>query len=366
MRNQLMEQLHAAPEFLNQGWREHQRRIKHTIEPLKSGIKWIYLTGCGDSYHAAVGLHMAFRLWSRCWVGSVPAMQLGRYMLPDFSETAQKTLVIGISNSGEVARTLEAIELAREIGINTLAMTSAVGSSLARAAHQCLHVPSTSHSGPGLLSYLASLMTGFMLCAAIAEDEVHDLIVDAIRQIVTDIEPWLLQEESVGINFADQVGERVPIVFLGAGPAFGSAMFSAAKAIEAAGVPAWAQDLEEWAHLEYFCEPDSMPTWILMTYGRAKSREQEVLEAARVIGRKLAISKWAGREGLTQEMQEALSPLVLWAGPAAFAATLADRLGEPPFRGFGGGRSKVEGGGASRIRSSKRARMVDLIASRES
>jgi hypothetical protein len=55
-------------------------------------------------------------------------------------------------------------------------------------------------------------------------------------------------------------------------------------------------------------------------------------------------------------MREALSPLALWVGPAAFASRCATQLGEEAFRGFGGGRSVEEGGGASRIRSSQRMR----------
>jgi hypothetical protein len=52
------------------------------------------------------------------------------------------------------------------------------------------------------------------------------------------------------------------------------------------------------------------------------------------------------------------SPLVACLPGMIFAAVRAERIGEPYFRGFQGGRSKIGGGGISRIRTS--ALMEDL------
>jgi hypothetical protein len=79
-----------------------------------------------------------------------------------------------------------------------------------------------------------------------------------------------------------------------------------------------------------------------------------VLAAAQAIGRRVQISRWLTPESEDSLLREAVAPLVLWAGPAAFAERLAERLGELPFRGFAGGRDRREGGGPSRIRSSPR------------
>jgi glucosamine--fructose-6-phosphate aminotransferase (isomerizing) len=144
------------------------------------------------------------------------------------------------------------------------------------------------------------------------------------------------------------------VVILGTGPAYGSALFSAAKLIEAAGVQAWGQDVEEWTHLEFFCEPSTMPTWLLSSRGRSLGRELEVEAAARTIGRQYYLSTWEGGKDWPTHTREALAPLGLWVGPVAFASRLAFLMDEVPFRGFGGGRSQVEGGGANLIRSSER------------
>lgn len=361
MQNALIQQSQMAAEFMLRAWRDCLKSAEAALKLKPFHIQRVFLTGCGDSHHAAVGLEMAFRLWSGRWGESGPAMRVGRYGIPNLAVMAKTTLVVGLSNSGEVARTVEALELAKESGAHTLALTLSPDSALAKVADASISLPFEAPPGPGLLSYLALLLLGFALCASLADEGERAQIIEGVEALARDLGPWLQQEQFEGLRLAEEAHDRQACVFAGAGPAYGSALFSAAKVIEAAGMPAWGQDLEEWAHVEYFCEPAGMPTWFLATAGMAASREQEIIKAARAIGRRVQVSQWRGPDRLSIRASEALSPLALWAGPAAFAAALADRLGDSPFRGFGGGRSIEEGGGASRIRTSARAALKDLV-----
>ena len=47
---------------------------------------------------------------------------------------------------------------------------------------------------------------------------------------------------------ADMIAETPTMVMVGSGPSYGTALFSAAKVVEAAGILAIGQDLEEWWH----------------------------------------------------------------------------------------------------------------------
>ena len=89
-------------------------------------------------------------------------------------------------------------------------------------------------------------------------------------------------------------------------------------------------------------------------------------EAARRIGRTLALSDWAPADSMPDWLRESLAPLVLWSGPLKFADQWMNRIGEEPFRGFGGGRSREGGGGISRIRSSERVASLDELSSFQS
>ena len=362
LENHLLNQSLQAATFIQEVWPEVFKKVQNVLPTLTEKIDEIILCGCGDSHHAAVGLEMAFDVWSQREVRAAPAMFASRYLMPRIRDRAARCLVIGISTSGEIARTIEALQLAKVAGAKTLAFTSDSNSSLGGLADGCISVKTPAYSGPGLLSYLASLLMGYATCASLSDESHYAELVTTMEEIPSVVESWILSEQEMGKAFARDMRRKDGCVFVAGGSLFGSAMFSAAKAIESAGVHAWAQELEEWAHLEYFCEPADMPTWFLTSFGRTRSRENELIEAAKVLGRKIHVSRWEGRKGWSSKAREALAPLGIWAGPVALAARISEKCGEEPFRGFGGGRSAVEGGGASRIRSSERlSELRDLV-----
>lgn len=352
MENSLIEQSHITSKFIKSAWPGLLGAMHEAITPWVDEIEEVLLCGCGDSHHAALGLEFAFDLWSGRRIRAAPAMFTSRYLVPRLEPPARKTLVIGISASGEVARTNEAIILANEMEAKTMAFTSNPDSSLGQVAKVCVSIPTPTFTGPGLLSYISSLLMGYACCGTLAREDHREEIISCIGEVPALLDHWIPSELEKGFNFAQATETSQEAVFIAGGSLFGSANFSAAKAIESAGAHAWAQEIEEWAHLEYFCEPSDMPTWFLTAGGRTESREQEVFEAARVIGRRMNISRWEGEINWNSNTREALAPLALWAGPVAYAARLAELWDEKPFRGFGGGRSHVEGGGVSRIRSS--------------
>jgi glucosamine--fructose-6-phosphate aminotransferase (isomerizing) len=152
------------------------------------------------------------------------------------------------------------------------------------------------------------------------------------------------------------------LVFLGAGPAYGVALFGAAKMLEASGDSACGQDLEEWAHLQYFARNVDTPTVIIDCRGAGYSRACEVAQAARAVGRRIIAvvphdeSVIAGIADVTLPVpgaiREAFAPLLYSVPLMCLASERAKTLRETPYRGFGGGRSRTEGGGASRVQSS--------------
>ena len=281
-------------------------------------------------------------------------MEAARYVIP--RSVGDGLLVVGISASGETARTIEAIRLGLDLGAHTLGITADPDSTLAITADETfvLQLPEQP-DGPGLTSYLGALLAGYALGAHLSKDWLQrqiDKTMDALPEALAE---WTVGQSALGRDLAQQIDPSLPILFLGSGPIRGAAMFAAAKVIEAVGQSASDQEVEEWAHLEYFSEPTRLPVWLLGAGGRASQREVEVMEAARKIGRNLITSEWSSGSHL---LREDLSPLGLWVGPVAYANSLMERTGESPFRGFGGGRSPVEGGGASRIRSSAQIRSL--------
>lgn len=335
----------AAPQFIQEFWPQAK---ENAARALASDFREVILCGCGDSHHAAYTLAYAIANWTGRPAQGLHAMEAARYTIP--RSVGEGLLVVGISASGETARTIEAVRLAQDLGARTLGITADPDSSLAIAVDNVfpLKLPDQIE-GPGLTSYLAGLIAGYAIGAQLSKAGLKEQIDRALTELPAALSEWAEAESESGRAAAQQVDPSQPILFLGSGPVRGSAMFAAAKVIEAAGQSASAQELEEWAHLEYFSEPSRLPIWLMSAGGRAAQREHEIEQAARKIGRHLIRSQW--RHG-PDFLREDLSPLALWAGPVAYANSLMGRIGETPFRGFGGGRGPEEGGGASRTQSS--------------
>jgi glucosamine--fructose-6-phosphate aminotransferase (isomerizing) len=151
-------------------------------------------------------------------------------------------------------------------------------------------------------------------------------------------------------------------VFLGGGPNYGTALFSAAKLLEASGDAALGQDTEEWAHLQYFAREAATPTFVIDAQGRSCSRSGEVAAAAKAIGRRVAAVVPQGETIISAQAdavlpvhggaREAFSPPLYSLAGMLIANYRATALHESYFRAFGGGRSVREGGGASCVQSS--------------
>ncbi|MCF6201651.1 MAG: glutamine--fructose-6-phosphate transaminase (isomerizing) [Hydrogenimonas sp.] len=99
-------------------------------EEFLKGISRIKLCACGTSYHAALTSSYLFERLSKIPVNVEIASEF-RYKEPLLTDD---TLFIVISQSGETADTLEALKMAKEAGLKTLAICNVDNSSIVRLA----------------------------------------------------------------------------------------------------------------------------------------------------------------------------------------------------------------------------------------
>ncbi|MCC6619089.1 MAG: glutamine--fructose-6-phosphate transaminase (isomerizing) [Chloroflexi bacterium] len=96
----------------------------------------VYIVGCGTaSYASQVGAYLI-----QDWAELAATMQVGsemRYAPPPLDE---RTLVIGVSQSGETADTLAPLKLAQERGATVVVVTNVVGSAITRGADAVIHL----------------------------------------------------------------------------------------------------------------------------------------------------------------------------------------------------------------------------------
>jgi glucosamine--fructose-6-phosphate aminotransferase (isomerizing) len=389
----MWEQIYSLPEMVGQCLPSYLEAAREVLTPdLCASLAQVFLVGCGDSHMAAVGAELAFHTLAGLPACATTALHFARYLAPFLAlgrsssppERAgdARTLVIAVSVSGEVARTVEALRLARKAGVITAAVTGAPHSRLAASTEHVLQtlvppLPSTVPT-PGVRSYMASLL--MLYSAAVCIGQVRGFLSaadaaaarDELRQMPGAIAATLRANDEATAHLVTAWQDAQGFVFLGGGPNYGTALFSAAKLLEATGDAALGQDIEEWAHLQYFAREVTTPTFVIDAQGRSYSRACEVASAAKAIGRRVAALVPQGEAAISDQAdavlpvvgtistpsraldgpRESFSPLLYSLAGMLVASYRAQVLHESYYRAFGGGRSIREGGGASRIQSS--------------
>jgi glucosamine--fructose-6-phosphate aminotransferase (isomerizing) len=375
--NPMLEQIYSLPGMIREIFQPFDDSVRENLDfNLCLSLKRLYVTGCGDSHHAAVGTHLAFEALAGIPTEAQTALEFARYTAPFLPKTGPGTnVVIGISVSGEVSRTLEALIQGKANGATTISLCGTPGSRIFNASDYVINSqspvfpePAGIHV-PGVRSFTSNQVA--LLLAAIRIGEVRGVLVtseaNALRKellnIADAVERTISSCDGAALSLAQEWADAGEFVFVGGGPNYATAMFSAAKVLEASGDPAMAQETEEWAHLQYFARATATPTFLITAGDRDRSRMEEVATAARAVGRRVVAIAPASLSPLQETankmlplpegVREMYSPLVASIPGELFAAYRAELLGEPYFRGFSGGRSQEGGGGISRIRTSE-------------
>jgi glucosamine--fructose-6-phosphate aminotransferase (isomerizing) len=370
--NAMVAQVRSLPTLIREMVPVLDDAVRKTLDhKLCLSVKRVYVTGCGDSHHAALASELAFETLAARPTEPMSALQFARYAAAYLPPTGPGTnLVIGVSVSGEVARTTEALRLARQAGASTLALTATPGSRLAATAE--LVVLSTTppfpdppgEHVPGVRSYLANQLGLLLTAVRIGEVRGHlnwGAATAARRDILALADAAQRTVDACDRQahaLAEEWRDAADFVFVGGGPNYGTALFSAAKVLEASGDGAVGQDTEEWAHLQYFARATATPTFFITAGERDLSRAAETAVAAKAIGRRVVavapgsaatLRDVAARMlPLAEGVPEMFSPLVAAMPGELFAAYRAEILGEPFFRRADGVRTP----GINRVRTS--------------
>jgi len=375
--NGLQAEVHSLPSLLHEVFQPLDELMREKLDhELCISLKRIFLTGCGDSHHVTLNTELAFETLTGIPPDPMTALQFGRYAAEFIPQTGPKTnLVIGISVSGEVSRTLEALMMAHQNGATTLSLTATPRSRIAQAGDILAIVPSPAFPTPqevhvpGVRSFFINQIALLLAATRIGEVrgklspiEAQD-VRSQIFKLSDSIEKTIELSDPAAKALINDWKDAREFVFVGGGPNFGTALFSAAKMLEASGDPALGQDTEEWGHLQYFARDITTPTILISAGDRDLSRASEIATAAKTIGRRVAVVAPAKSTGLydvahrvlpiASGVSEMFSPVVTVLPGELLAAYRSDLLGEPFFRNFEGGRSQEGGGGISRIRTSE-------------
>ncbi|HAA12391.1 MAG TPA: glutamine--fructose-6-phosphate transaminase (isomerizing) [Cytophagales bacterium] len=243
----------------------------------------IIMVSCGTSWHSCLVAEYFLEEYCRIPVEVEYASEF-RYRNPIIKEG---DVVIAVSQSGETADTLAAIELAKSKGAIIFGVVNVVGSSIARTSHEGAYT----HAGPeiGVAStkaFTAQLIVLFMMGLMVArkkgtitDSRFHELLVE-MEQIPNKVEEVLktaLQIEAIADTFKDASN----FLYLGRGYNFPVALEGALKLKEISYIHAEGYPAAEMKHGPIALIDQEMPVVFIATrdssYDKVVSNIQEVV-----------------------------------------------------------------------------------------
>ena len=298
----------------------HMRSMEDYAERLKE-IKRLILIGCGTSWHAGLVAEYLFEDLARVPVEVEYASEF-RYRNPVLYAD---DLIVAISQSGETADSLAAMELAKRKGASVFGVCNVVGSSIPRMSDAGAYT----HAGPEIgvastkaftaqVTVLALMAVGMAKLRGTMNPMAITAFYQEMESIPEKIEKALLLNDEI-VKLAAEYKDAKNFLYLGRGYNFPVALEGALKLKEISYIHAEGYPAAEMKHGPIALIDEEMPVVVIATnsehYEKVVSNIQEVKARK---GKVIAIVS-EGNNGLNDmvdhviqvpETIEALSPLI--------------------------------------------------------
>jgi len=263
--------------------------------------KRIILTACGTAFHAGLVGEFLFEQLARIPTETEYASEF-RYRNPIIED---RTVVMSISQSGETADTLAAVEQAKERGATVLGIVNVVGSSIARATDAGIYL----HVGPEIgvastkaftaqLAVLTMLATELGRRKHISSDQAARLIGELSR-IPNKISRILEQSDHIK-DIASANIDKNNWLFLGRGFNYPVALEGALKLKEISYIHAEGLPAAEMKHGPIALIVDDMPAVFVATTGPQYDKIMGNIAEVKARGGKIIAVATEGDETIKQ------------------------------------------------------------------
>jgi glutamine---fructose-6-phosphate transaminase (isomerizing) len=323
--------------FLPDGGRLAPSELGLDLGSLKE-IRRVVFLACGTSYHASLVGRQYIEKFAR-----LPAWaELGsevRYRSPVFDSG---DLVVAVSQSGETADTLHALDEAKRQGATILAMTNVVDSAIARASHGAFYT----HAGPEIGVASTKAFTTQLVLMLMLSLELGRIRQTVSRETIVELQQALLElpgrlrrtleRHDAVLEIARKWHQAQHMLFLGRGLAFPIALEGALKLKEISYAHAEGYAAGEMKHGPIALIDEKMPVVVLLPQGHNYEKTFSNLEEVRARdGRVIAIATDGDtRVGpltpdvvFVPQVHDALMPLVLTVPLQLLAYYIADLKG---------------------------------------
>jgi glucosamine--fructose-6-phosphate aminotransferase (isomerizing) len=247
----MLKEIHEQPACLRNTLRlqEHYLELMATFP---DRAREVFLVACGTSYHACLAASYMFS--KLAFLGTYPVIA------SEFVEQHGKSVnidstILAVSQSGETADTLAAVNCARQRAATILGLTNAIGSTLTRVSRVYIGQQSGPEIGVAATKTFSSQLSVLAQLALrlakkrgkVSQDEM-DFLAERLQKIPDIVETIIKTQEDKVKQIAKKYRNAKTFFFLGRGISTATAYEGRLKLMEIAYVPAIAFPAGESKH----------------------------------------------------------------------------------------------------------------------
>jgi len=293
-RHFMAKEIHEQPAAIAatlDGYLEGGEILPEIDRELLSRVRAIHILACGTSYHAG----MVARYWIEALAGIPVMVEIAseyRYRTPAVPEG---TLMLAISQSGETADTLAALELAADRRyVGRLGICNVPESALTRVCDQILMTRAGLEIGvASTKAFTTQLTVLLLLSAALARETGLDAkrlraVTESLGEVVQQAREVLALDERIAA-IANNIADKSHALFLGRGPEFPIALEGALKLKEVSYIHAEGYAAGELKHGPLALVDEELPVVVSASSNHLLEKLKSNLHEVRARGGKVFV-----------------------------------------------------------------------------
>ncbi len=287
----MLKEIHEQPRCLRNTLRL-QNKYLGLLPTFLDRAREVIMVACGTSYHACLAASYMFSKLS--FLATYPVIA------SEFAEQHGKSVnidstILAVSQSGETADTLSAVETARQRAATILGLTNVVGSTLTRISRVYIGQQSGPEIGVAATKTFTSQLSVLSQLAIqlakrrgkISQEEI-DLLEEKIENIPDIVEGIIETQEEKMRALARKYKTKQSFFFLGRGISYATALEGSLKLMEIAYIPSLAFPAGESKHgpislitqgfpVIFVCPPDETRRTVVGNIMEMKARGASII-----------------------------------------------------------------------------------------
>ncbi|XP_057514124.1 glutamine--fructose-6-phosphate aminotransferase [isomerizing] 1-like isoform X1 [Actinidia eriantha] len=252
--------------------------LKDHLKTIRRSRRIVFI-GCGTSYNAALAARTILEELS----GIPVTMEIASDLLDRQGPIYREDTTVFVSQSGETADTLNALEYALENGALCVGITNTVGSAIARHTHCGVHINAGAEIGvASTKAYTSQIVVMAMLALAIGGDAIssqarREAIIDGLFELPSKVREVLKLDQEMRDLAQLLIAEQSLLVF-GRGYNYATALEGALKVKEVALMHSEGILAGEMKHGPLALVDENLPIVVIATRDTCFSKQQSVIQ----------------------------------------------------------------------------------------